>query len=418
MTDAAYVRSLGAAEFLLTQPSVKGIPLWRGHGIRAVHLLVQRFATLAAARHPVKVVEHPFLASASRNREVFGEYDNVYELLDVQGDADLQMRSDNIVPNTALLRRKEAPESLIAVGPVVRDAPGKTPPLFRDKHIWPVVELNEVCSQEQSEQALDFYRAVLEDLLRSAGIPALTIETPALAAYGKKTYLTVSALPNRRPTVLATLYVLADRLRAALSDGDEVVDVGFTGKVFATAAMLHEDGRGLVLTSSTAPVQLGVIAAGSTPPGTLDRWLKALDDAGVRCRVEVAHPGTSARDRAERRFLRRGTPLVIGLDRTPGAIVACTRQPLSRTTLRSLPSPAEVITLLNDHDDRVYRSARQVFDRTMHGNGHLRTLCDPCADTAELPVFGTVVPEVRQPCETCTEPTGRQLFISEEGRFY
>ena len=416
MADAPYVKALSEAEFLITAPLIKGIPVWRGQGLVAVDLLVRSFASLVARRRAAPVVQHGFLASAHQNRQVFGEYDNVYELEDVAGETGLQMRSDNIVPNLGLLTKESSAGPIIAVGAVVRDAPGKTPPLFRDKHIWPVVELNELAPAEEADATLDFYREVMSDLLRLLGIPSITVETPALAEYGKKTYLTVAALPNRRPTVLATLYQLADRLRLALHETRQIIDVGFTGKVFATAAIIHRDHRGLVLASAVAPVQLGVIVSGSRPSPETRGWLTRLSAAGIRTEVKaVAEKNFSGRARAERRWLRRGVPLILGLDRTPGRIVLCSRTPLHRKDLRGLPGPAAVSALLAAHDARMYEAAKRVFDDTMSVNAHLKPLCENCVEG--FPSFGVIVPKASVPCDVCGAD-GLQHFISEEGRFY
>jgi hypothetical protein len=412
MSAPPYVRALEAAEFIMGPPSIKGIPLWRGPGLRAVHLLIDGFLKLVAGRQEADVVEHGFLASSEANKEVFGSYANVYELADLPGK---QFRSDNIVSSVGLLRREGSGAPVVSVGSILRDSPGKTPPLFRDRNIWPVVELNQLVNGEESVELLGFYATVIEDLLWSIGIPSVTVETPALASYGKTTYLTVAVLPNKRPTVLATLYVLADELRLALGERHDVIDVGFTGKLLATAAMMHVDARGLALPSTLAPVQVGVtLSAGSDRS---ERWLEELRGNGLRCGTVLAN-GPGARARAERSWHRRSVPLVIGLDRTPGAVTACTRVPLERAELTELPSPRAVRELLAAGDARLAKTARRLFDSAMGEGGHLRSMCGPCAEAAGLAVFGVVVPSPRVRCERCGDSAGQRLFISDEGRFY
>ncbi|WP_329057959.1 hypothetical protein [Amycolatopsis sp. NBC_01480] len=415
MSAPPYVRALEAAEFIMGPPSIKGIPLWRGAGLRAVRLLIEGFLTLVAQRDEAEVVEHGFLASAEANRQVFGSYANVYELVVVPGKPGMQFRSDNIVSSVGLLRREGRRTPVVSVGSILRDSPGKTPPLFRDRNIWPVVELNQLADEGEASALLDFYATVLEDLLWSIGIPSITVKTPELASYGKTTYLTVAVLPNKRPTVLATLYVLADELRLALGERHDVIDVGFTGKLLATAAMVHADVRGLALPSTIAPVQVGVTLA--ERGDRAERWLAELHGAGLRCETAFAS-GSGGRARAERSWHRRSVPLVIGLDRTTGSVTVCTRSPLHRAELPDLPSPQQVRDLLAGSDARLAGTAKRLFDAAMDEGEYLRSMCEPCAEAADLAVFGVVVPSPRVRCERCGDSKGQRLFISDEGRFY
>ncbi|MDI5970932.1 hypothetical protein POF50_016545 [Streptomyces sp. SL13] len=418
MATQPYVRALEAAEFIMGPPAVKGTPMWRGRGVDAVRLLVDDYLALVRERFPAEVVEHGFLASQADNRRVFGEYGNVYELTDVPGDPDAQFRSDNIVASIARLERDRSAGPLVAIGAIMRHFPGSTPPLFRDRLVWPVVELNQLVEAEQADGVLDFHRSVVERMLWDIGIPSITVCTDELAGYGKVTYLVVTALPNRRPTVLATLYVLADGLRSALGPRREIIDIGFTGKVLATAAMLHMDARGLALPSTIAPVQLGVTAAPQSDPATCERWLTGLRAAGLRCEVRQAGDSSRSRARAEEYWHRTGTPLVIGLDRSPDAVTLCTRFPLHRVPLGELPAPERVRDLLDRHDTTLRSRSRRLLENTVERNGHLRTLCPPCAARPGVAVFGHVVPAKPGDCQECGDEAGQPLFLSEEGRFY
>ncbi|MCA1221458.1 hypothetical protein [Streptomyces sp. 8L] len=418
MVTHPYVRGLEAAEFIMGSPAIKGIPMWRGRGMDAVRLLVKVFVELVRARHPVDVVEHGFLASQADNRRVFGDYGNVYELLDLPGNPDALFRSDQIVSSLARLDREQSAGPLVAVGPVLRRFAGRTAPLFRDRMVWPVVELNQLAPDGTAEEVLDFYRVVIEELLLTIGIRSFTVCTGELADYGRLTYLVVTALPNRRPTVLATLYVLADGLREALGQEQDIVDVGFTGKVLATTAMVHTDSRGLVLASTVAPVQLGVTVAPATDLDDCRDWFQALEAAGIRYEVVRASASTSSRARAERSWHRRGVPLVVGLGRSPGSVVLCSRLPQTRVPLSGRPAPDTVRAHLDSHDQRLRDSSQRLLTDTTERNGHLRTLCGACAADPGSAVFGHVVPITAGRCDTCGADDGREYFISKEGRFY
>ncbi|MFC0542584.1 hypothetical protein [Kutzneria chonburiensis] len=412
MAAPPYAQALHAAEFITGPPMIKGIPLWRAAGIQAVRLLTDLFLDLVARHGEPTVLQHGFLADAAAGRQVFGAYDNVYDVRDLPGHRGVQFRSDNIVTVVTGWSRAAQRGPVVSIGEVIRDAPGKTPPLFRDRSIWPVVELNHIVAAADAESLLTAYATIVEDLLAAIGIPTVTVRTPALAGYGKLSYLTVAVLPNKRPTVLATLYVLTDELRSALGVEQDVIDVGFTGKILATTAMLHADARGLVLPSAIAPTQVGVTLP---PEHGADDWLSRLRAGGLRCDVVVAGQA-AGRDRAERAWHRRGVPLVIGLGRAREAVAVCTRLPMARVELPELPEPQQVRDLLAAADARLATRATAVFESGMAEGGHLRSVCGSCS--RDLAVFGAVVPGVAGHCDTCGGPAGEQLFVSDEGRFY
>ncbi|MGN5380926.1 hypothetical protein ACQ4WX_38760 [Streptomyces lasalocidi] len=257
---------------------------------------------------------------------------------------------------------------------------------------------------------------MVEELLSSLALPVVTVRTGPIADYGRLTYLAVSVLPDGRPTVLATLYVLSSRLKKALGDPLDIIDVGFTGKLIALCAMFHTDGRGLTLPSMLAPLQLGITVGDTTDQGKLAAWLADLRGAGIR--HQVSPPCATLRDRHrwEKRWHRRGAPLAIGLDRRPGSVLCAGRLPLRRRELVGLPSPDEVRALLSDHDQRLASSTAELFERSLDDGGHLRTACPSCA--ADLPVFGEVLPVRQGRCEFCCSAEGTSLFISDQGRFY
>lgn len=418
MADRAYVRALERAEFILGPPRTKGTVIWSGAGMSAVRHLVGAFRSLVAERYAPTLVEHGFLADGPAYRAVFGGYANVYEVApEAARHGGSLLRPDNLVTTVAGLRAAGTVEPRIAVGGLLRRFDGSTPPLFRDRYIWPAVQLTQRVAPGQALAILDFYRVVVERLFARVGLPAITVRTPTLADYGRVTYLVVSALPNGRPTVLATLYVLAAKLRRSFGEDLDLIDVGFTGKVIATCAMLHADTRGLLLPSALAPIQVGVTARPWTDMARVDGWLKTVRDDGVRAEVRVAARTDNSRNRLERRWHARGVPVVVGLDQRRGAaVVRATRGPLLRAALPGLPDAERLRADLADHDARLLRAGQRVLSRSVSHGRYLRTACAACAD--QLPVFGTVVPPQRGPCEMCVAATGQLVFVSEEGRFY
>jgi hypothetical protein len=418
VAEPAYVRHLERAGLIMDPPRVKGMVVWSDAGLRVVRHLVEHFRTLVAARREPAVVEHGFLADPAEYHAVFGGYANVYAVAPAAARfAGRLLRADNLVTTMAGLRADGTDGPRLAVGGLLRRFDGRTPPLFRDRYIWPAVQLTERVVPAAALELLEYYRTATERLFASVGLATVTVRTTALDDYGKVTYLVVTALPNGRPTVLATLYVLADRLRHALGEARDVVDVGFTGKVLATCAMLHADRHGLALPSTLAPVQLAVTTGPDTDPARTGTLLASLRAAGVRTAARTAARATSIRNRAEPGWQALGTPLVLGLDREkPGDVALALRQPLARRRLAAPPAPDTVREWLREHDRRLLSRSADLLDRTLSTGAHLRALCTRCASTADA--FGTLIPEERASCATCGAPDAPRTFISTEGRFY
>ncbi|MGN5380927.1 hypothetical protein ACQ4WX_38765 [Streptomyces lasalocidi] len=128
MRDTGYARALECASFIMGAPRSKGIVVWAQPGMQAVKLLVERFRQLTAQRFAPHVVEHGFLMESGQYRAVFGDYANVYGLSAPLGGADYLLRPDNLVNTVGGLRDADAAGPAIAVGGLLRDSPGKTPP--------------------------------------------------------------------------------------------------------------------------------------------------------------------------------------------------------------------------------------------------------------------------------------------------
>ena len=415
MADQAYVRALERAEFVMGGPRMKGIVVWLGNGLSAVRQLVEAFVNLVGRQYAPSVVERGFLADPTDYRAVFGSYKNVYEVDSAEPQFGGKLfRPDNLVSTVAELRAVDSNEPRISIGGLLRRFDGQTMPLYRDRHIWPAVQLTQRVSPSDAVSLLDHYRVLVEELCGMLGLATVTVRTSEMADYGKITDLVVTALPDGRPTVLATLYVLADRLRTALGDEKDIIDVGFTGKLIATCAMMQRDASGLVLPSVLAPVQVGVTAGPATDLPRLRSWLEKTAAGGVRTATHVA---TGVRNRAERRWHALGVPLVIGLDRGgPGDVRAVVRAPRTRSVLAGMPDLTAVRRELAGHDARLLTTGQKQFDAAMCAGRHVRNLCPDCS--AGLPVFGELVPIIAVRCASCGSAHGRRLFISEPGRFY
>lgn len=417
MLDGAYLRALVDAGILAPGPAARGISVWRERGLEVVRFLLELLVARLQPCMPM-VVEHPFLMDAEHYGKVFAEYRNTYQVFASEAGGHAVFRPDNMHASVALLKENAHQGPIVAFGGLLRVLSGPAAPLFRERYIWPSIQINELVDRRDSQSVLDRYQHVLESLIECLGLPVISVRTDSLSRYGQLCYLAVSVMPDGRPTVVATSFVMADRYRVALGVEQDVIDVGFTGKLLALVAAHHRDHRGLVLPSSIAPLQLGVVTgdAGSSWQG-LRRWMGELQASGVRVGVVGPHDARFRRHRAERRLHRLGVPLVLGMTAEGRLIRTARRRPLRRGHLTELPSPAAVRAELGDCDADLLAVGRARFDRGLRQGGLLRHTCHPCAARAGLPVFGWTTPAHRTCCTYCCGDGGEAL-VSDTGRFY
>ncbi|MBE1489521.1 hypothetical protein [Plantactinospora soyae] len=407
--SAPYHRALVEAELIAATAYPGGITVWRSRGLRLVAALVEQFRAEVASVTPAVPVHHGFLQSLADYRRVFPTYTNVFTA------GEHVLRADNMHTNVAHIRASGQGPVVSANG-LIRSLRGGPAPLFRERHIWPAIQLNDVVPRSVAVSRLAHYAGALERTLARAGLPAITIETGPIGGYGRLTYLTVASLPDGRPTIVATAYVMADRYREALAVPGDVIDVGFTGKVIALLAMHHRDRIGLQLPSRLAPVQVGVVSSGPLAA----RWLDSLGRAGLRVEVvslPVASDTAGRRARAERRLLRLGVPVVVGLRENRPDVRVTTRRPLTRECVDDLPTAERLAQLLEAHDRRQAELAGERFRRGLRATGLIRGICPACAGEQGARVYGWIRPSRPVACTTCQRP-GTEALVTDSGRFY
>lgn len=413
MDERLYQRILVEAGIIMPSSYGPGLPVWRERGLRIAELLIDLFtAQLSEFCEPTKV-EHPFLMPAGPYRQVFGHYDNTYAAeLETLGGS-VVLRPDNMVQNVDRLLRSGEQGPLVAMGGLLRVLKGNGLPLFRDRYIWPAVQVTHLVPRRNSLAVLGEHQRALQQMLTALNLPVISVRTDAVPGYGEVCLLSVSCLPDGRPTVLSTAYVMADRYRRALGSELAVLDVGFTGKVIALAALHHRDHRGVQLPSAIAPVQLGVLAGQRGADDGLHSWRDRLHSASIRTEVACGQGEPPYRRfRAERRFHRDGVPLVVGFG--AGTTLA-RRAPLVRQRCANPPSPVELHAHLAAYDRRLKAKAQRSFDRGLREQPLLRVLCPACAQAE--PVFGWTVPERVMACTRCGG-AGAEALVSASGRFY
>jgi hypothetical protein len=416
MLDMSYHRALCDAQLLMPDAYYAGMSIWRERGIEVANLLLDQYLAILREFTSPTVEEHDFLMQEQSYRKVFPDYNNVHtaELPGATSER-FVMRPDNMQASVSKLVSSGCDGPVVAVGGILREFRGSVVPLFRERYIWPAVQVTQLVPDSKGVAVLDEHQRALERLFRSLAIPVVSIRTDALSNYGSPCYLTVTCLTDGRPTILSTSYVMSAKYRSALGVSRNVLDIGFTGKVIALVALHHRDHRGLALPSALTPVQLGLVSTGS---GMSPEWLAKAQAAGVRTdSQDEDHPTRTHRSRAERRWHRLGTPLIAHTAPNEGVRLT-ERFPLHRRPLNPGTDPvSEIRRALDEYDERLRSRAENRFQRAMRHSQILQPACSNCVGSRDLPVFGWITPRTPEPCSYCSR-TGELALISEQGRFY
>jgi hypothetical protein len=415
LLDHGYRRALVEAGYLADTPYGKGVQAWRSAGLRSAKLLAHAFGEQVQDRFDATFLTHPTFSHEAEYRALFSGHDN-FVALALDGRRVL-VRPDFLLPNLRHVLARGSDQPVIAFGGLLRATHGRMPPAFKDRYIWPAVQLNQAVPRGDGPEVLRVYAGVLAALLRRLCLPGVVVRSAPAPDYSAETYLAVSCLPDGSLTVLSTLYTLEERFRRFLGTDRDLVDIGITGKVLAVAAMHHRDARGLRSPSALAPVQALAIPCGPASVSPLESWAAELGAQGLRAEVAPA-AGRSATWRTERRGRRRGIPVLLSHDaERPDPVVLGLRTSEARADEPRLPDAERVRSLLALHDERLRERAARRWDGLVARGGALMHLCAGCASRHPAQVLGEVHPLDWTTCR-CGAPRASLRLLTDRPRIY
>jgi hypothetical protein len=261
-----------------------------------------------------------------------------------------------------------------------RDLHGSCTPLWRDRAIWPVMQLDVVAPPGCAGAVNDAIVAGLDRFFRTLGLPTRTVDMGSWKDYARRRLDWVLATERSAPTVLAMAYTVGDHYRSIVGvpKDREAFDVGLTAKPVATIGQLVGDGDRLVLPRAIAPVE--VIVAGPDPD-VLPQF---------RPDVRVAYVSSAAKN-WPLRWEQRGVPVLLQFDRNGRA-----RQRLGNRSWE----PWDPASSLDALVDAACGPNLPVSSARPHGDAaRFRTLCDSCASAHVL--HAPVTPQTDEPCQRC-----------------
>jgi hypothetical protein len=261
-----------------------------------------------------------------------------------------------------------------------RDLRGSCTPLWRDRAIWPVMQLDVVASDGASGVVHGAIVSGLNRYFTLLGLPTRTVDMGSWKEYARRRLDWVLATDRSAPTVLAMAYTVGDHYRSivGISDDSEAFDVGLTAKPLATIVQLVNDGERLVLPRAIAPVE--AVVAGPDPD-VLPQFSPE---------VRVAYVDSAAKN-WPLQWERRGVPVLLQFDRAGWAQQRIGNRPWdSWDPASSLDAQVDVAC----GPDLPIASARPRGDEA-----RFEALCDSCALGYVL--HAPVTPQRDEPCQRC-----------------
>lgn len=412
----AFLKGLSDAGLVVTGPPGPGSPdalVWRARGVA----MLQHWDELVEASWRTAfpdVVRNVglLLEDETRYRSIFPEYENIVGVPWPSGRASV-VRADNLpqaIPQLA--GAAGTTRVMVSTGGLLRRLEGPARPLFRDTWIWPAFQVNQIVDRSDADEFLTAHRTVLGVMLERVGLASFAVRLREPGHYGAHAELMCTTLPTGRPTVLATSYLMSDRYRERLGvgPGQAIIDIGFTGKALAVAAMQQADTAGLVLPPALAPEHVAILT--EDPNAASIRELQhRIAVLGIRTATTQVVGNRARWGRAWRRARRTG--ISVGLAERGGRWYGMEREHTSWRTLVDLPTSALWVELA------VARVARNQLDRSRWRMSRAldQLLTHRCTTCRRGEDMGWSTPTVVGECPGCGIATDRAL-PDTFGRFY
>lgn len=313
ITAEAYRNWLLASEVVALAGYGKGLPIMRGWGLSLMRRLVSTAVEAITSGHEYEVHDPALLIEARKYHDevsAFGGFEFIYEVC-FRGEK-FVIRPDGAVENLTRATqnlRNGGISTVVSCFQGYRDIRGATIPLFRDRMIWPFLQINQIVPAEESVTRAHEICVKLTNFFDRLCVPVRVVDMGPWKNYARRLYNVVGHLSDGSPTILAMFFVVGDayRSKAGIPKEFEGFDIGLTEKVASFALMRHLDDKGFRLPRALAPFELAVEEELLHLPSF--KWVK---EAVVDLRTTLI-PASNAS--LWRQSLRRGIPLQIRRNR-------------------------------------------------------------------------------------------------------
>ncbi len=416
MIQNTYIKKLEDAQIINEKGYGKGIPIWYKNGIDLVNNIFQVFKEcLQSEINDFYILDFGNIIHKSVYDQVYGDinnYDSIYTFKD--NNSDYLIKSDAMPLNISYLLETTEKRPVLTLTSVARNETGSTKALFRDRNIWPVIQLNHVIKENEINGFFDKLTQVYRDFFRKLCLPTLFVDAGELHNYASSQRYFVTALDNLNFTKSGMIFQLSENFKENFNTNFELIDSGFSEKVIALMAILHSDQNGLILPTSVAPSQVIIASALDNNMLLIEQVEKLLNSQSIRCSVKREENNIK---KIKRQWEKEGAPLLIILDEHEITLYMRTSRKKTVLTIEDLN---DLSPFLLTHDKALYSKANKFLELIEHGHStedRITFICKDCK-SGNNQFFGHIYPYKYGECDVCKINKGVKSILSTRGRFY
>ena len=416
MNQNTYIKKLEDARIINEKGYGKGLPIWYQEGIILVNNIFNLFKEcLKAEINDFYILDFDNIIEKSVYDNVYGDinsYDSIYTFK--ENNRDYLIKSDAMPLNISYLLEATEKKPALTLTSVARNETGSTKALFRDRNIWPVIQLNNVIKDQEINSFLEKLTKVYQNFFEKLCLPTLFVDAGELHNYATSQRYFLTALDNLDFTKSGMIFQLSKNFKENFNTNYEIIDSGFSEKVIALMAILHSDQYGLRIPSTVAPKQITIASVIEDNELLMAQVQKKLDNQSLRYNINKDNNNIK---KIKKQWEKEGTPLLVVLEEHE--IVLYMRSSRKKTVL-TLETLCNLSSFLVAHDKALFSKANKYLELIEIGespNDQLTFICNECKDN-NYNFFGYIYPSKEGLCNICNKNKGVKSVLSTRGRFY
>lgn len=281
------IQVLRQAGALTTAEMASGFPLWLPFGTEIAERFYKTYMEELGRETDFVELESPLLIRRdiyTETTETTYDYRNMFSL--EVGSEEYIVRPDNLVAAAQAMTRARCQLPVVMQGSLYRSESEHLRPLFRDRHIWCVVQVAQNCESDAITDTMSRHYKVFDRFLQRLCLAVQHVDNPPIRNHSLGGIYSYVFPDPESLALIGTLYRLAPAMVQRLGLTGDVVDLGFTAKILAIAAGIHSDDQGLVLPMALCPTLVTVICKANEDREQAEKVVERLKKRFGRVKVE------------------------------------------------------------------------------------------------------------------------------------
>lgn len=225
----------------------KGLPVYSSVGLGVINQFIDTFRNELKRSNIKDVLELKHKTLIEKNAFINaykGINDYTDEIVEYNGHLIL---SDILIESVAKLNNTHGSKggSVLSVSSVFRDKNDKLIPLFKDKNIFPVVQIDQIIQEEDFYDNIDELKRIFKNFFRKIGIKVAFLEAKEVPKYADYELYFITH-HNGKLTKLGMVYALSKQFKRNLKIDERFnfFDSGFSGKALYKSLELSSSCSG------------------------------------------------------------------------------------------------------------------------------------------------------------------------------